>query len=288
MRQMFADFGGKAWAGWIGQAPVSGAGVGTPGASGGGLWELFTQSFDVFTILLLAGSVVGVAVILQCLREVRPARIVPADNAARLMDLAHRGQLDELQTETSRHATMTHRIVRAALPHAEGSRWAMRDAGELAASEESAAWFRKIDLLNIIGNLGPLVGLAGTVWGMILAFTSLREAGDQARAADLSQGISKALFHTLLGLCLAIPCLLAYGILRNKLDRLCTRAIVLASNVVEALPSHDEEDDEPSPDDLHGQQAPNQQHGGVGGVGVGGVGGGSGGGRRGKRGKRRR
>jgi biopolymer transport protein ExbB len=287
MRQIFADFGPLAPAWAIGQAPTPGAGatpgvgpgVGTPAATGGGLWELFTQSFDIFTILLLAGSVVGVAVILQCLREVRPARIVPADNAAKLLDLAQRGHLDELETETSRHATMTHRIVRAALPHAEGSRAAMREAGELSASEESAAWFRKIDLLNVIGNLGPLVGLAGTVWGMILAFTSLREAGDQARAADLSQGISKALFHTLLGLCLAIPCLLAFGILRNKLDRLCTRAIVLASNVVEALPSHDDEDDEPSPDDHAGQPGTHQQHGG---------GGGGGGGRKSKRGKRRR
>jgi biopolymer transport protein ExbB/TolQ len=50
-------------------------------------------------------------------------------------------------------------------------------------------------------------------------------------------GISKALFHTLLGLCLAIPCLLAYGVLRNKVDRLCTRAIVVGSEIVESLSS---------------------------------------------------
>jgi biopolymer transport protein ExbB len=113
----------------------------------------------------------------------------------------------------------------------------MREAAELAASEESASWFRKIDLLNVIGNLGPLVGLAGTVWGMILAFTSLGETGGQAGPAQLSLGISKALFHTLLGLCLAIPCLFAYGMLRNKLDKLCTRAIVVASEIVEYLSS---------------------------------------------------
>jgi biopolymer transport protein ExbB len=111
----------------------------------------------------------------------------------------------------------------------------IRDAAELAASEESARWFRKIDLLNVIGNLGPLVGLAGTVWGMILAFTSLGASDGQARPADLSLGISKALFHTLLGLVLAIPCLLAYGIYRGMVDRLCTRAIVVSGEIVEEI-----------------------------------------------------
>lgn len=130
---------------------------------------------------------------------------------------------------------MVSRVIRAASASG-GDRTAIREAGELAASEESARWFRKIDLLSVIGNLGPLVGLAGTVWGMILAFTSLGDTQGQAGPADLSLGISKALFHTLLGLCLAIPCLLAYGVFRGRVDRLCTRAIVVAGEIIERLP----------------------------------------------------
>ncbi|HRJ50737.1 MAG TPA: MotA/TolQ/ExbB proton channel family protein, partial [Phycisphaerales bacterium] len=90
--------------------------------------------------------------------------------------------------------------------------------------------------LNVIGNLGPLVGLAGTVWGMILAFTSLGDSGGQAGPSDLSLGISKALFHTLLGLCLAIPCLFVFGLYRSIVDRICTRGTVLCGRVVEQLP----------------------------------------------------
>ena len=63
-------------------------------------------------------------------------------------------------------------------------------------------------------------------WGMIIAFTSLGAADGQAGPADLSLGISKALFHTLLGLVLAIPCLLTFGIYRGIVDRICTRAMV--------------------------------------------------------------
>jgi biopolymer transport protein ExbB len=178
------------------------------------LWSLFMQSFDIFTILLIAGSVVGVALIVLAFMEIKAKNIAPEQHAGKLLDLAKQGRFEEVRDACVRDDSLLSRIVRAAIMAPRNPR-AMREAAELAASEESAAWFRRIDLLNVIGNLGPLVGLAGTVWGMILAFTSLGDTGGQAGPAQLSLGISKALFHTLLGLCLAIPCLLAYGVLRN-------------------------------------------------------------------------
>lgn len=200
------------------------------------LWSLFMQSFDIFTILLIAGSVVGVALIVLAFMEIKAKNIAPEQHAGKMLDLAKQGRFEEVRDACVRDDSLLSRIVRAAIMAPRNPR-AMREAAELAASEESASWFRRIDLLNVIGNLGPLVGLAGTVWGMILAFTSLGDTGGQAGPAQLSLGISKALFHTLLGLCLAIPCLLAYGVLRNKVDRLCTRAIVVASEIVESLSS---------------------------------------------------
>jgi biopolymer transport protein ExbB len=128
--------------------------------------------------------------------------------------------------------------IRAALGR-PASRATMREAAEMATSENIATWFRRIEPLNIIGNLAPLVGLAGTVWGMIIAFTSLGMAGGHAGPADLSLGISKALFHTLLGLCLAIPCLVVFGFYRGIIDRHCTRGMVIASELVEKLPAED-------------------------------------------------
>src|SRR5262249_11624134 len=77
----------------------------------------------------------------------------------------------------------------------------------------------------------------GTVYGMILAFTSLGEAGGQTQAANLSLGISKALFHTLLGLCLAIPCLAVFGVYRSLVDRICTRGMLVASELLETMAS---------------------------------------------------
>jgi len=201
-----------------------------------GLLDLFIKSIDLFTVLLVLGSIVSVAVIIQCLWEVRARRILPAHSTATITRLATVGHWTELSHFTSQDNSFLSRVIRAALNAPGEDRIAMRDAAELTASEECARWFRKIEPLNIVGNLGPLLGLAGTVWGMIIAFTSLGQGGGQANPGELALGISKALFHTLLGLMLAVPSLLVFGLYRARIDRHCTRAMVTAAEIVEMIP----------------------------------------------------
>jgi biopolymer transport protein ExbB len=216
-------------------APALAQAPGAPAAKTG-LWPLFVKSFDFFTVLLLAGSIAGIAAVFNCLIEVREKTIVPPKTLTRLRDLARARRWEDLAQDIRDDESFVSRVLRAALATPAPDKTTLRESAELAASEESARWFRKIDVLNVIGNLGPLVGLAGTVYGMILAFTSLGESGGQAGPGDLSLGISKALFHTLLGLCLAIPCLLVYGLYRGIVDRLCTRGIVVTGEIIEMIP----------------------------------------------------
>jgi len=70
---------------------------------------------------------------------------------------------------------------------------------------------------------------------MIIAFATLGEPGGQAGPGALSAGISKALFHTLLGLVLAAPALAFYGFYRSRIDRLCNRALVMGAQLVDAV-----------------------------------------------------
>lgn len=232
----------------ISGAALAQAVPGTPAPSDGsttspelhtfGIWPLFQQSFDVFTVLLIGGSIIALAVVFSCMLDIRASRILPRRSVERIMALTAHSEWDDLRDYVARDNSYVGRVVRAAMLSARtGDRDAVRDAAELAAAEESARWFRRIEVLNVVGNLGPLIGLAGTVWGMILAFTSLGQAGGQADPTALSTGISKALFHTLLGLSLAIPCLLVFGLYRSIVDRICTRGMVLSSQVVDRLPN---------------------------------------------------
>lgn len=208
------------------------------GAAGGGsLQDLFTQSIDLFTVLLVLGSIAAVAVIVRCVYEIRSGRIMPASTETALRRLLKDGKVGEVRGFVERDDTFLSRVLKAALNAPGDNAAARRDAAEMAASEECSNWFRKIEPLNVIGNLGPLLGLAGTVYGMIIAFASLGQAGGQANPATLSLGISKALFHTLLGLMLAVPALTCFGFYRSIVDRLCTRAMVVASELVDMLPT---------------------------------------------------
>jgi biopolymer transport protein ExbB len=108
----------------------------------------------------------------------------------------------------------------------------MKEAMETAIGEQTAEQFRKIEYLNIIGNLGPLLGLLGTVLGMIEAFAAMQAAEGSASPADLAGGISRALAHTFLGLFLAVPCLACFGVLRTIVDRLTVRGGLVAEELL--------------------------------------------------------
>lgn len=227
-------------------APVGAPGVEADGG-GFGVWHLFWQSFDLFTVLLVLGSLAAVWIIVKCVIEIRPASISSRRSTAKIGTLVEDRNWGELRRFVERDRALASVVVREAIGQSGRGREAMREAAEIAASVECSRWFRKIEPLNVIGNLGPLVGLAGTVWGMILAFTTLGVEGGQAGPASLSLGISKALFHTLLGLMLAIPCLLVFGVYRGIVDRICNRAMADAARFVERLPSEErgEADAEP-------------------------------------------
>lgn len=214
----------------------SAAGAVGEGLSSVTLRSLFAQSFDLFTVLIMIGSVVAWTVIIICMLDIREGKILPAESTETIRRLAAGNRWGDLRGFVSRDESYPSRVVRAALAVPGDDKDSVRDAGEVAASEESARWFRKIEPLNVLGNIGPLLGLAGTVWGMIIAFAALESSGGEARPEALAAGIAKALFHTLLGLLLALPCLLVFGFYRSVIDRLCTRAMVVSSALVEMLP----------------------------------------------------
>ena len=201
------------------------------------LRELFLQSFDLFTVLLVAGSLAGWTIIIICVIEIRRATIAPEETEQIISQLAQAGRWSDLRAFVAEDDAFVSRVVRSALDSPGDDMNTVRETAELAASEESSRWFRKIEPLNVIGNLGPLLGLAGTVWGMIIAFAALGQSGGQASPANLSLGISKALFHTLLGLLLAVPCLTIFGFYRSFVDKLCTHAMVAAADLIEMLPA---------------------------------------------------
>jgi len=111
-------------------------------------------------------------------------------------------------------------VVQAGLVETPGGWPAVEKGMEEGLAEQSARLLRKIDYLSVIGNIAPMIGLLGTVFGMIFAFQEVANTQGAARAAELASGIYQALVTTVGGLLVAIPSLAAFAVLRNRIDGL--------------------------------------------------------------------
>ncbi|PCI08530.1 hypothetical protein COB72_08180 [bacterium] len=199
-------------------------------------WSLFVDSFDIFSVALIIGSLFAMTLIVRILMDARRSVIAPESTFQNLREHLIQNNLGGFEKGLAEDGSIVSVASSAAYRARNKGKDAMRDAAELAASNACARWVRPLDTLRIIGELGPLVGLAGTVWGMIIAFVRLGQAGGSAGPTDLSLGISKALFHTMLGLVLAVPCLLIYGLYRSVVESHCNTAMAQAGEIVDMIP----------------------------------------------------
>jgi biopolymer transport protein ExbB len=196
-----------------------------------GVFSLIAENIDFVFVTIVLLSIVGVTLIIQGFIQCRKSVFMPISTISTIRELIAQKRFKELIDFTEADPSFVSRAINPALKRAPSFN-AMKDAMETALGEQTAEQFRRIEYLNIIGNLGPLLGLLGTVLGMIDAFQALHAAEGQANPADLAYGISKALTHTMLGLLLAVPCLAAFGVLRTMVDRLTVQGAMEAEDLL--------------------------------------------------------
>ncbi|HBE70841.1 MAG TPA: MotA/TolQ/ExbB proton channel family protein [Planctomycetaceae bacterium] len=106
---------------------------------------------------------------------------------------------------------------------------AMQEVGE----EETMKMEHNLSYMALIGNISPMIGLFGTVQGMISAFRTIATSGTTPKPSELAMDISTALFTTLAGLAVAIPAIAVYNILRNRVQRLTMQVGVTSEELIE-------------------------------------------------------
>jgi biopolymer transport protein ExbB len=219
------------------QAPAAGAdaGAAAPPPESSAILVVFKlvakHIVDPVTITILLLSVIALTFIIQGFIRNRGSVMLPEPSTNQIRELIGQKKFKELIEFTETDPSFVSKALNPALKRAP-SFSGMKEAMETALGEQTAEQFRKIEYLNIIGNLGPLLGLLGTVMGMVQAFDMMQQQGGSAKPADLAGGISTALTHTFMGLFLAVPCLGAFGILRTIVDRLTIRGALIAEEML--------------------------------------------------------
>lgn len=200
-------------------------------------------------------SVLAVTLIIQAFLRVRRDVILPEESTEQIEQLIQQKQFRELVEFTDADDSFISRSLHPALRRAPNL-GEMREALEVGVAEETAEQFRRLEPINILANVGPLLGLLGTVIGIMDAFLQMRLAEGAADVSALAGGISTALGTTMMGLMLAIPCLVAYGILRNKADRLTQEGAMVSEEFLLMIKSGAAPGATPRPTPARPQAAP--------------------------------
>jgi biopolymer transport protein ExbB len=186
---------------------------------GGSFWDIISSG-GVVGILILLLSIVAVALAIEHIMTIRAKVLMPDGLGEEVRQMLADGNLSAAQERCRQQPSFLAFVLAAGLGEIEGGWSAVEKATEDAVADQSARLFRKIEYLSVIGNIAPMLGLLGTVIGMIFAFREVADTQGAARAADLATGIYLALVTTVEGLIVAIPALGAFAIFRNRVDQL--------------------------------------------------------------------
>jgi biopolymer transport protein ExbB len=195
--------------------------------------DLIVKSGPIFYALALC-SVIATVVTIERLFALSRGRVMPRHIVDMLDSVQPGKDLSVAIDMCKRNPGVLSDVMRAGLENAERPWEEMRDAVLDAGRQETPTLERNLYWLQTIAQAGPLLGLLGTVFGMIKMFaaTSLAGLGD---ARTLSDGISQAMFTTAEGLCIGIPALFAYNYLAARAERYIVEIETYASRLVARL-----------------------------------------------------
>jgi biopolymer transport protein ExbB len=171
---------------------------------------------------IIGCSVVAVAIILERLWTLQEKRVLPPNAMTQVWDWIQQNQLDVQHVQQLHQSSPLGRVLAAGLAYRHATRDVLKEVMEDTGRHVVHDLERYLNTLGTIAAISPLLGLLGTVSGMIRSFTAITTEG-VGNPAVLAGGISEALVTTAAGLTVAIPSLIAYRYLRGRVDGLVVK-----------------------------------------------------------------
>ncbi len=199
-------------------------------AKGKGIGELIIAS-GAFGWFLIALSVLALTLVIEAFVSLKRDKLAPPELIDEVQALFDEGEYQAAMELCENEPTFFTRVCGAGITKIGHDFEVIEKAIEEMGDEESIRLHQKIGWLALISNVAPMIGLLGTVSGMVEAFDAIATTGGQASPAELASGISKALLTTMFGLIVAIPTTAAFAYLRNNL----IRSIIEVGAIIEDL-----------------------------------------------------
>jgi biopolymer transport protein ExbB len=182
------------------------------------MYELFLKG-GILMYPIAFCSIIAVGIFLERMWVLRRGRVLPRDFLIEVEDLVMRRKRSEAITLCKRNNSSIAHVIRVGIENYGKKRDVIKEKIEEVGRREAASLERYINVIGTIAGISPLLGLLGTVSGMIKSFNIISLQG-VADPASLAGGISEALITTAAGLVVAIPTFVIYRYLMNKADSL--------------------------------------------------------------------
>jgi biopolymer transport protein ExbB len=180
-------------------------------------------------LLIIVLSVISLYFVIVYAATITRQRLLPERVLVDLERMLAEGEVNSaiVYCHEPENWSLATEVVAAGLQRYQSSEFGFaeyRSAVEEAGEDLVGRLYRKTEVLNVIGSIAPMLGLLGTVVGMIEAFLTIANRGGMAQPAELAGGISQALVTTVQGLVVAIPTMVALSFFRTKIDSLVSEA----------------------------------------------------------------
>jgi biopolymer transport protein ExbB len=202
------------------QGPAAAGGQEAPPPQTSALGFYYRALGPFYTVVFLAISFVFVALIVMNIMSIRRQSVVPPDLVANFEALLNEKRFQDAYELAKADDSFLGHVLAAGLAKLQEGYPQAVEAMQEVGEDENMRLEQRLSYIALIGTVSPMVGLLGTVDGMVAAFRVIASTNTQPKPSMLAEGISTALITTLVGLWLAIPAIAAYGIFRNRLQRL--------------------------------------------------------------------
>lgn len=179
-------------------------------------------------------SIAVIAISVERFWTLNPQKIAPSNQLGEVWSLIQSNDMNADRLKQLRRSSPLGRILAAGLSNSRHGRDVMKDSVEEAANQVIHEMERFFSVLGTIAAIAPLIGLLGTVFGMITVFNEIMLQGT-GNAGVLAGGISQALITTAAGLCVAIPALISHRYFQRRMDGLVVFMEQESVKLVDAL-----------------------------------------------------
>jgi len=208
------------------------ANAGAPPAAEKSFLVWMIEASGVFGLLILLISFVMVALVMMNMLQVRRDNFVPPAFIEafeqRLNAKDYQGAYEAARADES----LVARILAAGLSRLNQGYDKAVEGMQEVNDDESMALDHRLSYLALISSTAPMLGLMGTVYGMIAAFRVIAMSATSPKPSELADGISTALFTTIEGLVVAVPAMVFYLILRNRISRLMLEVSIVGDGLM--------------------------------------------------------